>query len=350
MKRFFGLAIVLVLLYAMLLTVIPASAITAGPFTYEKGVIQNISSPSSKSLGNGKANYYKTTITSRMHNKSNKESSYETHVVIGGKDAKFFVYSGESSDKMGYKKMSVHDMVVEFEKANPAWQVVAAVNGDFFNTTTGEPESPMIQQGDMLKAYKLNDMTGRGIVGIDDTTGKAVYHTVGSAYSNAKYGTSFTYKSQYQVQVLGSHKTNAIASYDSLLINTPTSNQLSFITPDCNRNANYTGKTVYVVSLERYRNDTGSHNGNKRTSDYYYAYGKITKTITGTKDMKPSKGEVYIAAMSSTQAPLLKVGTYVKVQKQLVGVWQNVSNAIGFKQQLLAEGNVLFTNTYSRYH
>ena len=43
MKRFFGLGVVLVLLYAILLTAIPASAVTAGPYNYEKGVIQNIS-------------------------------------------------------------------------------------------------------------------------------------------------------------------------------------------------------------------------------------------------------------------------------------------------------------------
>jgi hypothetical protein len=129
----------------------------------------------------------------------------------------------------------------------------------------------------------------------------------------------------------------------------PSKSQLSFTTPDYGK-GDYAGKTVYVVDLERYRKDTQSHNGSARSSSYYYAYGKITKTITGTKDMKPAKGEVYIAAMDNKQAPLLKVGTYVKVQKQLIGEWENVSNAIGFKQQLLANGNVLFTNTYSRYH
>ena len=350
MKRFFGLAVVLILLYAVLLTAIPASAVTVGPFNYEKGVIQSISSPTTKSLGNGKATYYQTKITSRMHNESSREQTYSTHVVVGGKDAKFFVYSGETDDKMGYKKMSVHDMVVAFEKENPAWQVVAAVNGDFFNTTTGEPESPMIQQGNMLKPSKLDDMNGRGMVGVDDKTNKVVYHTIGNAYKNAKYGTDFVFDSVYQVQVLGSHKTNAIASYDCTIAKAPSLAQLSFTTSDYGK-GDYEGKTVYVVSLERYRKDTQSHNGGARSDTYYYAYGKITKTMTGTKNMKPAKGEAYIAALNSTQAPLLKVGTYVKVQKVLIGEWANVSNAIGFKQQLLANGTVIFNGgTYSRYH
>ena len=350
MKRFLGLGLVLVLLYAILLTAIPASAVTAGPYNYTKGVIQNISNVSNKSLGNGKATYYKASVTSLMHNESNRSNTYSTHVVVGTKDAKFFVYSGETSDKMGYKKMSVHDMVVAFEKENPAWQVVAAVNGDFFNTSTGEPESPMIQQGNMLKPSKLDDMAGRGMVGVDDKTNKVVYHTIGNAYKNAGYGTSMTFKSVYQVQVLGTHKTNAIASYDCALGKAPTETLLSFTTPGYG-NGEYEGKTVYVVDLERYRKDTQSHNGKARSSTYYYAYGKITKTITGTKDMKPAAGEVYIAASSADQVPLLKVGTYVKVQKQLIGDWKNVSEAIGFKQQLVANGKLIFTGgTYSRYH
>lgn len=350
MKKYFGLAVVLVLLYAILLAAIPTSAATAGPYNYEKGVIQNISMSTTKTLGNGKATYYKATVTSRMHNESSRQQSYATHVVVGSKDTKFFVYSGETSDKMGYKKMSVHDMVVEFEKENPAWQVVAAVNGDFFNTTTGEPESPMIQQGNMLKPSKLDDMTGRGMVGVDDVNNNVVYHTIGSAYKNAKYGTDFVFNSVYQVQVLGTHKTNAIDSYPCSIAKAPTLAQLSFTTADYGKGA-YAGKTVYVVELERYRKDTQSHNGSARSSTYYYAYGKITKTMTGTNDMKPSAGQVYIAALDAKQAPLLKVGTYVKVQKQLMGEWKNVSNAIGFKQQLVANGNIIFPNgTYSRYH
>ena len=51
MKKILGLAVVLVLLYAVLLSAIPTSAVTTGPFNYDKGVIQNISSPSTKSLG-----------------------------------------------------------------------------------------------------------------------------------------------------------------------------------------------------------------------------------------------------------------------------------------------------------
>ena len=350
MKKILGLGVVVMLILSTLLSAIPTGAVSAGPYNYTKGVIQNVTINTTKNLGGNKATYYKATVSSLMHNESSRQQSYSTHIVVGSKQTKFFVYSGESSDKMDYKKMSVHDMVVAFEKENPAWQVVAAINGDFFNTSTGEPESPMIQNGDMLKSSYLADMTGRGMVGIDDKTGKAVYYTIGSYYTKSKYGEKITFNGAYQVQVLGPSQTNPIISYKCTLGQAPSKSVVSFTTPDFGQ-GNYAGKTVYVVDLERYRMDTGSHNGTARTDKNYFVEGKIVKKISGTANMKPSEGQAYIAVNSVDQAPYIKVGAYIKCQKVLSGAWENVSNAIGFKQQLLADGNLIFPGaTYSRYH
>jgi hypothetical protein len=250
---------------------------------------------------------------------------------------------------MSYGLKTTLDIAKDFEKANPDYQVLAAINGDFFNTATGEPEDPMIQDGNMLKPYILNDMIGRGMVGIDDTNGSLVYHTIGSAYQTAGYGTNYSFNGNYHVQVLNADKSAIEASYASALSSAPTNTQISFVTPDSTAGS-YAGKIVYAVELETYRNDTGSHNKTPRTNTYYYAYGKITEKITGTSNMKPAAGKVYIAVNSDTQAPALEIGAYVKCQKVLSGAWENVSNAVGFKQQLMADGNILFNNMYSRYH
>ena len=350
MKRFFGLGVVLVLLYATLLTAIPTSAATAGPYNYTTGVIKNISVSTTKQLGGGKATYYKATVTSLMHNESSRQQSYSTHITVGTKNAKFFVYSAESSDKMGYSTKSVHDLALAFEKENPDWQVVAAVNGDFFNTSSGEPEGPMIQNYQMLKSFLLPDSEarGRGLVGVSEFTGKAVYHTIGSAYTNKGYG--IAYKLSNMVQVLDSNSLAPTATYTANLANAPSATNVSFTTSDYGKGA-YAGKTVYEVELTRYRNDKGRKNNSGNNTGYYFAEGKITKKITGTNDMQPSKGKAYIAVNSESQAPLLKVGAVVRCQKGLTGEWANVSNAIGFKQQLVAKGNLIFPGaTYSRYH
>ena len=363
MKKFLGIGVAVSLLCATALATIPASAVTAGPYNYEKGCIQNVSISTTKELAKKAATYYKASVKSRMHNESSREQTYTTHVAVGTKDAKFFVYSGETSDKMNYKQQSVDDMVKAFEKENPNYQVLAAVNGDFFKYKSdgsgGEPEEPMIQNYQLLKSYLLSDgeARGRGMVGINDLTGKVVYHTIGDAYKDAGYGTTYKFdantQSPYTVQVLGASNLDAKATYDCVLAKAPSltpRSQLSFTTSDYGK-GDYAGKTVYEVELERYRKDTGAKNASGGQNTYYFAQGKITKVITGTADMKPAKGKAYIAALSEKQAPLLKVGAIVRCQNSISKDWNNVGNAIGFKQQLVANGNIIFPNaTYSRYH
>lgn len=349
MKRFLSLTLTLLLICTMLLAAMPINAAEANPYTYEKGCIQDVEILTSKVLGRNRASYYSALVGSLMQNEESRLQYYQTHFVIGSKEAKLFVYSAASDDNMAYGLKTTLDIAKDFEKANPDYQVLAAINGDFFNTATGEPEDPMIQDGNMLKSYLLNDMIGRGMLGIDDTNGNLVYHTIGSAYKTAGYGTNYTFDETYQVQILNADKTEIETFYPSTLSSAPTNAQLSLATPD-STSGSYLGKTVYVVELEAYRNDTGSHNKNPRTSHNYYVYGKITDKITGTSGMKPESGKAYIAVNSDTQAPALKIGAYVKCQKVLSGAWKNVSNAIGFKQQLMADGNILFNNMYSRYH
>ena len=350
MKRFISLGVTLLLLYAMLLAVIPSSAaITSGPYSYEKGTIQDVKIDATKVLGRGKANYYQATVTSLMQNEADRVQSYTTHVAVGTKDAKFFVYAAESDNKLKYGLMNTLDIAKAFEASHPDYQVLAAVNGDFFNTATGEPEEPMIQDGHMLKAYLLSDMTGRGMVGVNANTGTVVYHTVGAAYKSAGYGVEYKFNGAYQVRVYSADESKIEVSYASSLANSPTATEISFTTSDYGK-GDYEGKKVYVVELEKYRKDTGSHNQDARTDAYYYAYGKITEAIDGTKNMKPEAGKAYIAVANDTQAPKLVIGAYVECQRTLQGAWENVSNAVGFKQQLMADGNILFENMYSRYH
>ncbi len=354
MKKYLSLAVVLILLYATLLTAIPASALSVGPYNTSDACIKSITVNKTTKLADSKATYYKATVNSSEHGINKTYKNRTMHVTIGTAGyTRFFVYSAESSDGMSYSKKSVHDLVVDFEKENPDWKVVAAVNGDFFNTNTGEPEEPMVQNGQTLKGNLPSDWErrGGGIVGTSDTTGKAVYHTIGAAYKQAGYGTTYYFRGDYQVQILDSTKQKVTKTYDAFVGKAPTALTVSFAVPD--QAGDFGGLTVYEVELERYRKDTGSKN-NKRIDNeepyYYFAQGKVTKKVTGTASMKPSKGKAYIAVKTANQLPELKVGAIVRCQKVLMGEWDNVSNAIGFKQQILAEGNVMFKNAYSRYH
>ena len=352
MKKILGLGVTILLILSTILAAVPTSAATAGPYTYTPGSIKMISISETSSLSDDSATYYKALVNSSPHGLKKEFNFITSHIVIGSEKTKFFTYSGEKDDKLSYATKTLPQLVEAFEAENPAYEVVAAINADFFNTSFGEPEEPMIQNGQMLKAFLLPDSEarGRGMLGIDDTTGQLVYHTVGEIYKQNNYGTDFTYKDDYQVQVLGPNKTNALASYDSFLATAPSSSKISFTTSDHGK-GDYSGKTVYVVELERYRKDSGSKNNGKISADnYYFAEGTIVDVITGTAGMTPESGKAYIAVSSSAQAPLLGLGVTVRCQKALTGEWENVSNAIGFKQQILVEGNLMFYNAYGRNH
>lgn len=352
MKKIFGLGVTILLILSTLLAAVPASAATAGPYDYTPGVIKMIGVNETTSLADGKATYYKATVNSSPHGLKNEFNFLTTHLVIGSENTKFFTYSADSSDKLNYSTKTISQLVKDFEAENPAYEVVAAINADFFNTRTGEPEEPMMQNGKMLKTFVLpeSESRGRGLVGINDTTGEVVYHTIGQVYKDGGYGTDLTYKADYQVQVLGPNKTNAVASYDSFLASAPSTSKISFTTSDYGK-GNYSGSTVYVVQLDRYRKDTGSKNNTKQaTEDYYFAEGTIVDIIAGTADMKPESGKAYIAVSNKEQAPQLRKGATVRCQRVLTGDWENVSNAIGFKQQILLEGQLMFYNAYGRNH
>ena len=352
MKRLLSFLLVILMMLSSILAMIPAGAVAAGPYNYTVGSIESITIENTKKLDQGQAIYYNATVNSSWHGLKKTYYDLNTHLVIGGEDTKFFVYSAETDNKLGYSKKTVDDLVKAFEAENPDYMVLAAVNGDFFNTNSGEPEEPMIQNGQMLKSFLLPDSErrGGGLVGIDDKTGELVYHTIGSAYKNAGYGTTYSLSSDYKVQVLDEDTNEVLTSYSSSIASAPTTSQVSFTTSD-NGGGSYSGCTVYVVELDRYRKDTGSKNNKSFTSTYnYFAEGKIVDVISGTSSMKPQAGKAYIAVKSKTQAPALAVGATVRCQKVLTGDWANVSNAIGFKQQILAEGNLMFYNAYSRNH
>ena len=352
MKKYFGLAVVLILLYAMLLAAIPTSALSVGPYNTTDACIKKVTINKTKILGGSTATYYQATVNSSEHGNNKVYKNHAMHVTIGTAGyTKFFVYSAETSNKLGYSRATVQDLISAFEKENPDWKVVAAVNGDFFNTNTGEPEEPMIQNGQTLKANILPDYErrGGGLVGTSDKTGEVVYHTIGDIYKQSGYGTTYYFRGDYQVQILDSSKQKVTKTKDAFVGKAPSAEAVSFATPDCP--GDYNGLTVYEVQLERYRKDTGSKNNSEMTSHYmFFAQGKITGKVTGKSNMTPAKGKAYIAVKSDSQYPELKVGAIVRCQKVLMGQWDYVSNAIGFKQQILAEGKVLFKNAYSRYH
>ncbi len=356
MKRvFFSLLSITVVASLLALTVIPSSADADNPYgTTSVGCITNIEMESRAALLGG-VDHFTSIVTSHIQGLDEREAiPYRTYGAIGNENTKMFVYSVGSENGLDFARATTKEIVERFEAENPEWDAVVAVNGDFFDIETaktqsmGEPEFPMIQMGDSYKTNILLSATGRGVLGTTDE-GKMVYYTLGNKYKENGYGTEMTLSKTYMLQILGEHRTNAIAEYPAYPDNRVVDNRVSFITPD-SKSRSFEDCTVYVVKCDTYRRAHVGINGSEMGTTGYYVEGEIVEVREGSTNEKPPEGYVYFAVKQPEVFELLKLGTYIKCQKVLTGEWENVDNAIGFKQQILADGNLLLKNAYGTYN
>ena len=212
----------------------------------------------------------------------------------------------------------------------------------------GEPEFPMIQLGDVYKSNLLGAAAGRGILGTT-ADGEMIYYTVGSKYKELGYGTTFRLENKYAIQFFGENNSNVIAEYPASPDYYPQGTRINFITPD-SKERDFSGATVYVVKCDTYRRSHVGINGTEIGTVGYFIEGEIVEVREGKKNEKPAADEVYIATFIPESYPLLKVGEHIKCQQKAAGEWAEVENAIGFKQQILADGKCLLKNAYGTYN
>ena len=354
MKRSVKNAAALVLCTVMLLlAVLPIYAENDNPYGVSSvGCITNISVESSTVL-HGAVNYFTSTVTSHVQGLEELEAiPYKTYGAIGSQDTRMFVYSVGNAEDDDYSTATVKAIVEAFEAENPQWNAIAAINGDFFDmeatvtATYGEPEFPMIQLGDVYKSTALASMTGRGLVGTD-ADGNVVYYTVGAKYEVNGYGTPLTYESGYKLQILGESRNNPVCSYTVFSDAKALSRRMSFITP-ASEAQDLSGNTVYVLKYDTYRRSHTGINGAEAGTQGYFIEGEVVEVRAGTANEKTPDGYVLFYTPTPELFEHFKLGSYVKCQKVLKDEWADVENAIGFKQQILAEGNILLKNCLGR--
>ena len=356
MKRIFRIALALALSLLMLVSsAITSDAADVGPYSMiDGGCITAIEMQSESSIG-GEVSYFTSVVNSKIQGLDNRASiPYKTYGAIGSENTKMFVYSVGKADGLDFSRATVKQIVERFEEENPGWDALVAINGDFFDienkltSSTGEPEFPMIQLGDVYKSNILSGATGRGIVGTT-ADGEMVYYTVGSKYKEMGYGTTFRLENKYAIQFFGENNSNVIAEYPASPDYYPQGTRINFITPD-SKARDFIGATVYVVKCDTYRRSHVGINGTEIGTVGYFIEGEIVEVREGKEKEKPAEDEIYIATCIPESYPLLKVGAHIKCQQKLAGAWAEVDNAIGFKQQILANGNCLLKNAYGTYN
>jgi hypothetical protein len=140
-----------------------------------------------------------------------------------------------------------------------------------------------------------------------------------------------------------------IAEYPASPDYYPQGTRITFLTPD-SKARDLSGATVFVVKCDTYRRSHVGINGSEQGTVGYFIEGDIVEVREGKAKDRPQDGEVYIATLIPESYPLLKVGEHIKCQQKAAGEWAEVENAIGFKQQILADGKCLLKNAYGTYN
>jgi hypothetical protein len=318
------------------------------------GCVKTVNMHSSQEMHGG-LTYYTAEVTSHIQGELTRaEIPYEVYGAIGNSDTKMFVYSIGNNTDQDYKTHKVIDIVERFERDNPAWDVVVAINGDFFDieksltSSIGEPEGPMIQLGAIMKGY-LDNVPGRGVVGVK-SDGTVIYKTIGAGYDQNGYGTNFSVSRTYLDITFSDKDTGAtLYEYSTCYGGTFDQNSLYLSTVNTGNN-DLSGRTVCVIKCDTYRHSHVPANGVEGGTLGNYVFGEVVDIRKGTANEQAESGYVLLSFPENISANKIKIGMKVECEPQLEGEWRDVINAVGYKQQILAEGNVLLKNCYGTYN
>lgn len=351
MKRFLSILVILTVLSTLI--ILPTSSAIESPYDLiSGGCITNVSMHSSSTLLD-EVNYYTATVTSHIQGVETRAAiPYDVYGAIGSADTRMFVYSIGSSNNLDYAERTVLDIVKQFEADNPAWNAVAAINGGFFDnessktTSRGETEDISIECGDVYKG-SFGPAGGRGMVGTT-ADGDVVYYTYGQAYFDRGWGQAMVTRSSHTVRVLDEDR-QILEEHQVYADNNISQGLPVLLTHDSNP-VDLSAYTVFVVKCDTYRRAHIASLGLEVGTLGYFIEGDIVEIRAGKAGDTIMSGYVILAFPPNISFGSLKIGTHLKCERTVTGVWADVTNAVGFKQMILAEGNILLKNCYGTYN
>ncbi|MBQ8292889.1 MAG: phosphodiester glycosidase family protein [Bacilli bacterium] len=217
---------------------------------------------------------------------------------------------------------TVLEMAADYEKQNPGYIVVAAINGDFYynketelNGKTYEPCNYHVQEGDVLRASYYTDDLNFGLLGFKDN---GEYVTGNPTKSDSMYLKKITDNETVDLSAVTSTNTQ------------PTGDGVFVFTKELSGTIDLTGYTVYKGITSLYR----------KYNDGYFVKGKVAGVENVTNLSSVPSGTFYIATKSVT----LNVDEEIKVEYNLTGGTAGAKNVIGYIYQCLKDGNTLGQN------
>ena len=278
-----------------------------------------------------------------------------------------------AADGVGYKAGTTMDIAKNYEKENPGYTVIAAINGDFFanapfTTSAGvsnskgtfEPINTWIADGGKVLKPVTIAHPHHNVIGLFEDR-SYLYH-LGTWYdqngnisfadgvyagTTAQYGQNLPTFTDQAVFSVGDYKTTAWAYKQKASLN---EDAVNIFWEGDYLNVDVTGYTVWKAKTDRLSIPTDgfqtkyfvgqSLTGWQYNLEYtkYYMNGRLTEVQNMTTISKVEDGWCYI--VTKNQDLVSKFGRAVEftAQYEMTGAWENVNSAIGTVLPIIIQG------------
>jgi len=218
---------------------------------------------------------------------------------------------------------SVRAMIQDYEKLNPGYKVVAAVNGDFFDIN-----------GNYNFRYSTNGATVGDGEYFKSQSGKTI------AFKNDGTATSFVAGIPQKTDVLKlsvyDSEDNIIGTYDIHSVNQePERGKVSVYFGTYNGDHEYVPQT-FATTKKSFVVENAFKTLPHSTTDFY-GMGEISSTANS---LVLSKGQFAIASDNQIVSQALKVGTKIRVQYEYVGEFEGIQSATGCGDTIIYGGEL----------
>lgn len=260
-----------------------------------------------------------------------KEYPQQVNIMEVSPDDNVKIVSWSILGKTSWSLNTVKAMANDYEKVNPGYKVIGAINADFFDINSKNP-LPKSTQGAHVAGGEFYKSTSGSTVGFtNDGTSNSFVAGIPTRTSKpilAIYNSNDEIIKEYQL-----NQVNKV----------PTLNEVSVFYP-------YWTMTDGVRNLVTHEVDNGYIIGDSINSLGYSVndfYGKGYITSFASKEIK--EGEFSIVSNNSEITNLLDKGVKVRVQYEYTGQFENITDATGAGANFLIDSGVPVHNDSNRH-
>lgn len=238
--------------------------------------------------------------------------------------------NGVNLDNHVWNRITVRNMAIKYERENPGYEVIAGVNGDFFDIGSSRnygrtTDAPALANGNYYKTESHGYSTS-GILGFkNDGTANSVV-----------YGQKFT-RTDYMTLDVFNENDEIIKTFQVENINTiPNEGESSVYYANYDDKHNVVTSSIDAGAGVVFGVTNAEFTLPSSERDFY------GKGIIDSKDMQTlTKGKFAVVTKNNEIIDYLKLGNKIRVQYEFSGAYKDVESTMGYRGVFLKNGSYI---------